>query len=375
MSQNQIKICFVISSLANEGPTNIMYNIIKYMDRTLFDIQVLTLVEEKAHSRYNDFETLGLNIIKLTDRLKNNAGTLSKIKGFRKVISELKPEVIHSHCPRSLIYISTVQKKIKTVYTAHIFPGIQTKALYGNIKGTVVIKVSNYLMRKVDLAIACSKSVSQEFRDVNGWKVEAINNGCSLDVWEHNVDEKKSLRDQLNFQDGVNYFLFIGRFSAEKNPQLLINAFKKLNRNDCCLVMLGQGPLFSQYSELDHNNVRIEGFKDNVQPYLKACDYYISASNTEGLANTLLESMSAGLPLLLSNIPSHNSVITNSSRNLGFLFIKNSVEDLISKMSELLELDREIISSNVQNEYTEKYTAKMMSQNYSDAYVKLATSK
>ncbi|TNF49391.1 MAG: glycosyltransferase [Bacteroidetes bacterium] len=375
MSKHPIRICFVISSLANEGPTNIMYNIIKYMNRTIFDVHIITLVEEKSHSRFNDFKSLGLNIIKLTDRLKNNSGAISKIKGFRKVISELKPEVVHSHCPRSLIYISTVQKKIKTVYTAHIFPGIQTKALYGNIKGTVVIKVSNYLMRKVDLAIACSESVSQEFKDVYGWKVMAINNGCSLNVWEQNEDEKKSLRDQLKFRDGIKYFLFIGRFSAEKNPQLLINAFEKLNRTDCCLVMLGQGPLFSQFNELNHNNVRIEGFKDNVQPYLKACDYYISASSTEGLANTLLESMSAGLPLLLSNIPSHNSVITNSSRHLGFLFLKNSVEDLISKMSELLELDRKIISSNVQNEYTEKYTAKMMSQNYSDAYVKLAISK
>jgi glycosyltransferase involved in cell wall biosynthesis len=374
MIEQPIKICFVISSLANEGPTNVMFNIVKFMDRSVFDIKIITLTEEKAHSRYIDFESLGLDIIKLTDRLKK-ARSLSKIKEFRALISQLNPQLTHSHCPRSLIYISTLPKKVNTVYTAHNFPGLLTKVLYGNIKGSIVVKLSNFLMKRVNLAIACSESVSQEFREVYGWNVLAINNGCSLEVWDKNAEEKKFLRNKLNFQEGKKYFLFIGRFSAEKNPYLLLRAFENLENDNCCIVMLGEGPLLDEIRSVPHKNVRFEGFKDDVQPYLKACDYYISASKTEGLANTLLESMSVGLPLLLSIIPSHKAVISNSSRQIGILFDKNSTEDLLSKMSELIEMNRETISANVQNEYNEKYTAKMMSQNYSNAYLKLATCK
>ncbi len=57
------------------------------------------------------------------------------------------------------------------------------------------------------------------------------------------------------------------------------------------------------------------GFKSNIYDYLKASDYYISASDVEGLANTLLESMTVGLPCVLSDIPSHKEVLSKGKTN------------------------------------------------------------
>ena len=37
--------------------------------------------------------------------------------------------------------------------------------------------------------------------------------------------------------------------------------------------------------------------------YLRAADYYVSASRTEGMPLGVLEAMAEGLPLLLSDIP------------------------------------------------------------------------
>jgi glycosyltransferase involved in cell wall biosynthesis len=367
MEINKIKICFVVSSLANEGPVNVMYNIVKYMDSSIYSIKIVTLIPEKENSRFNDFENLGLVIIPVHEKTTSQS-FFKRIVAFRKVIKEINPNIVHSHCPRSLIYINFLPKKFKTAYTAHIFPGVQQLALYGKVKGKMIIKLTNFLMKKVDMPIACSESVSLEFYNAFKWKIKAINNGCSLDIWKVNSFEKSEIRTSLKLDQNLEYFLFIGRFSKEKNPIFLIEQFESLTNSNQCLLMLGEGPLFTEINTKKYKNVKLIGFKSEILPYLIASDYYVSASNTEGLANTLLESMAVGLPLLLSDIPSHNSVLSNSKFKLGFLFDNASKNDFKSKMNLLLEMDRENISNNVQKEYAEKYTALTMSNNYSDVY-------
>lgn len=364
---SKIRICFIVSSLANEGPVNVMYNIIKFLDASVYKVKVVTLIPEKENSRLKDFEDLGLEIIAIHEKTHSQS-FLKKIKAFRKVIKEIDPNIVHSHCPRSLIYINLLPKKFKTAYTAHIFPGVQQLALYGKVKGKMIIKLTNFLMKKVDIPIACSESVSLEFYNAFKWKIKAINNGCSLDIWKVNSFEKSEIRTSLKLEQNLEYFLFIGRFSKEKNPIFLIEQFESLTNSNQCLLMLGEGPLFTEINSKKYNNVKLIGFKSEILPYLIASDYYVSASNTEGLANTLLESMAVGLPLLLSDIPSHNSVLCNSKLKLGFLFDKSSKNDFISKMKLLIEMDRVTISNNVQKEYAEKYTALTMSNNYSDVY-------
>lgn len=367
MKSDKIKICYVVSSLANEGPTNIMYNIINFIDLSTFKISIVTLVPEKEHSKMDDFLKLNIDVIQLCKVIPSK-GMIGKLIFFRKLLEQINPNIVHSHCPRSLIYISFLPEKYKKVYTAHNFPGILTKILYGKYKGKIIIKLSNFLMMRMDLPIACSESLSEEFLNEFGWKIKAIPNGCSLDIWKMNIDEKVKIRNSLGLKQDAIYFLFIGRFSEEKNPEFLVKAFEKLDNTKIQLIMLGTGPLFNDLKNKENLNTRVEGFKTDILPYLKACDYYVSASQTEGLANTLLESMSVGLPLLLSNIPSHNGVISNSTKEIGLLFDNSDEADFVKKVNDLMGIQRDILSENVRNEYSKKYTAQTMAKNHEVAY-------
>ena len=42
----KIKVCYVISSLSNQGPPNVLYNIIQYMNFKKFDVSIITMVPE-----------------------------------------------------------------------------------------------------------------------------------------------------------------------------------------------------------------------------------------------------------------------------------------------------------------------------------------
>ena len=41
----------MISSLSNQGPPNVLYNIIQYMDFEMFDVSIITMVPEHKITR------------------------------------------------------------------------------------------------------------------------------------------------------------------------------------------------------------------------------------------------------------------------------------------------------------------------------------
>ena len=118
------------------------------------------------------------------------------------------------------------------------------------------------------------------------------------------------------------------------------------------------------------------GFTTNVYEYLKASDYYISASDIEGLANTILESMSVGLPMLLSDIPSHNEILMglkNRARAVEYKIDHHAPQDICEKIVKILTLDSNVVRANLYKLYQEKYTAQIMSDHYQQIYKKIAS--
>lgn len=67
----KVKICFLVSSLCNEGPVNVVYNIIKYINFKKFDVSIITFIPEKKTSKIGDFRKLPITIVQLakTDQL------------------------------------------------------------------------------------------------------------------------------------------------------------------------------------------------------------------------------------------------------------------------------------------------------------------
>lgn len=64
----KIMIAYIISSLSNKGPTNILYSIIKGLNREKFIPIVFTLKPETNNSRFNEFKALNIKIINSNNR-------------------------------------------------------------------------------------------------------------------------------------------------------------------------------------------------------------------------------------------------------------------------------------------------------------------
>ena len=339
------------------------------MDFSKFEISIVTMVNEQEISRIDEFRALPIRVIQMhPDGVQN---PISMFLTLKKVIKEIDPDILHAHCPRSLMLIPLLPKKYKKWETIHIYPGLQQKVMYGNIKGQIVIWLSHFFNMKMDKPIACSESVANSYYKHFRYKMLAIPNGCSLPVWKRDLEEKIQLRKTLGMRNDLKYFIFIGRLSHEKNPGKTLQAFEELmsEYDDIGLMLLGSGNMYNELISHASDRIMIPGFKSNVYDYLKASDYYVSASDVEGLPNTLLEAMTVGLPCVLSNIPAHEEVIEKATQPIGYSFNSHDIESQKDAIRKVLDIDVDSTALYIQKLFEQYYTARMMSEKYQQEYL------
>ena len=113
--------------------------------------------------------------------------------------------------------------------------------------------------------------------------------------------------------------LFVGRLDERKGFPTAVRAFAQLasDRPDLRLVVVGDGPERSAVDSLTPEvraRVTMLGAVANVDlhPYEIACDLYLgSAVGGESFGVVLVEAMAAGLPIVASDIPGYDEVVSD----------------------------------------------------------------
>lgn len=149
---------------------------------------------------------------------------------------------------------------------------------------------------------------------------------------------RREAREALGWSSDEKMVLHVGSFREVKNHQLLLTLFSLLRQSfpRTRLVMLGEGPL-RQLTEQRVKELGLEGaveFRGEVsQPwsYYAGADLFLFPSISEGLANVLLESQAAGLPIVASDIPAHREALHPALH--PFLFSLNQPEQAIEAVA------------------------------------------
>jgi len=156
-----------------------------------------------------------------------------------------------------------------------------------------------------------------------------IPNGLDLSKFNKTTNERRlELRNKMKLPAHKKIFISVGDIAEGKNPNLIFDAFKT-DDNNKLIIFLGSGPQLTQLRKLSQNstNIKFMGKVNNVKDFLQASDYFISASLSEGMPNAVLEAMGTGLPVILSDIPSHREIY-EKNHNCGRLFKNNNLESL-----------------------------------------------
>ncbi|MEG0844250.1 MAG: glycosyltransferase [Romboutsia sp.] len=359
----KIKILYIVSNLKKCGPINILYNLTKYIDKEIYEIFIVSLSKECENTRKEEFESLGCKTYNLN--LKKINAIFSSKKLILNIIKENNIDIIHSHGIRADL-INTKLRKYKTVSTLHNYPFEDYKMYYGKIKGFLIAKFHISILKKINKVFACSKSVKEmlSYKNIN---FDYVQNGVDYEVFTISKDEEKyEIRKELNLPQNKKIYIVVGEISYGKNVSTIINCFNNRKNNNEILLIIGNGKLYSRSIALskDNENILFKGKVDNVDKYLKSSDYYISASLSEGLPNSVLEAMSTGIPCILSKIKPHEEIINNHNQ----LFISKDINNLSETINHVINEDYQYLKKESRLTIENNLSAKNMAINYELKY-------
>lgn len=152
-------------------------------------------------------------------------------------------------------------------------------------------------------------------------------------------------------------FVCIGRFSPEKNHELLLQAFSLLVRKypQAGLIILGDGPLRTalenQIQQLNlSRNVWLPGLRANPFPLLNHGDCFVLPSLHEGQPMVLLEALALEKSIIASNIPGVRELLEPGYGHL----VNLKVDELSGILIQQIENKNPSLKKMNLNEHKEK---------------------
>lgn len=131
------------------------------------------------------------------------------------------------------------------------------------------------------------------------------------------------LRRAYAHEEGDFVCTFVGELSERKNQLFLIRAAKRLFEQGIPirLLLIGEGAgremLEAEIKKLCmEERVFLPGAREDIYPYLGITDLYVSASNSEGLPFNVMEAMSCGLPILISDTKGQRDLMKGHGESL-----------------------------------------------------------
>jgi sugar transferase (PEP-CTERM/EpsH1 system associated) len=217
-----------------------------------------------------------------------------------KLLRRLKPDVVHTRNIGTLDcqVVAMLAGVERRVHSEH---GWDTTDREGRSEKYRLLR--RVLSIFVDQHIALSRELEDWLVDDLGVprrKVTRICNGVDTTRF-------KPLRGRSVDQEAV-VIGTVTRFSDIKDPLNTLRAFARLkdlvgSERKVCLIMVGDGPLLeSVQREVSERglgeDVCLPGSQLNIIPWLDRMDLFVMGSRREGISNTILEAMAAGLAVV-----------------------------------------------------------------------------
>ena len=375
-ANKKIKITFVVTRFLRTGPINQTYYIIKNLDKNLFDVSIIALFPEAKESRIDLFKELKIPVIQLN--IKRSLNPLAGRELVKDALLNINPDIVQAvgipPYRMTLTYNNCVHLVTLRNYCYEDYP-----SKYGKIKGYLMafldVRLIKKQIKKGEPFVTCSESLSKMYKDRMGLDISYIRNGVDISMFSKKTHDKElTLKKQLDLPENKLIFVYSGLMTDRKNQIEAIEGFLLSNiSRDAVLVLLGDGDNYeSLKNQFGHNkNIIFKGKVSNVAEYLTVSDIYLSTSKSEGLPNGVLEAMSVGLPILLSDISQHMELL-NVCPNMGLSYNLGKKDNLSNKIDEIAKMDLAAMGDAAYQCVMDNFTDCIMSEQYQTLYKKIA---
>jgi Glycosyltransferase len=263
---------------------------------------------------------------------------------FRAVIlaKRMKADILHIHAIGPSLFVPLARRLGLRVVVTHHGPDYDRQK-WNKFAKRMLKLGERYAATQANELIVISNVINEIVRTKYGRKdAHLIFNGVDSPTLSTGTDyiQKWGL-------DKGKYILAAGRFVPEKGFDLLIEAFSSLKRKDIQLVLAGDADHETDYSrnlkkKAKEQGIILTGFisGEPLNELFSHARLFVLPSFHEGLPIVLLEAMSYGLDVLVSDIPANVEVNLPPDSYFTCGNIPDLTEKLNKKMFETSVLPR-----------------------------------
>lgn len=255
-------------------------------------------------------------------------------------LKKLKPDIVHVHSIGPSLLIPLVKLSGYKVVMTHHGPDYMRKK-WGIVAKLVLRTGEKNAMKYSDKVIVIAKWVQDYIEEKYKRKSYFIPNGVS----PVNIDAGDSNNGSLILKkfniEPKRYVFTAARFVPEKGLDDLINAYRLLENPEFKLVIAGAADHETKYSRLlkelanKTNGVILTGtvYKEDIYKLYSNAALFVLPSYYEGFPISLLEALSFGSPVLVSDIPAHKEILLPGFR----YFRTGNIHELSKKIEECVQ--------------------------------------
>jgi len=301
-----------------------------------------------------------------------------------KKLKKFKPDIIHSHTPFSVGWSAVLVTKmlhVPLVGTHHTFYDHYLKyvMLDHSLGKKLSWKYTVLYYNFCNLVLCPSQALADELIKNGLTKpTEIFVNAIDTDFFVPTSEEnKKVLKDKLGLEEFS--LVYVGRLSYEKSVDVVLEAFSKVLKDSpkSTLLIGGDGPDRQRLEKLADDlgikeKVLFKGFlrgQDWLEAFQSA-DVFITASKSENMPLTILEAMSAGLPVVAVGEKGVAEIVLSGES--GFLSKADDSDDLAKNVLKFKN-DKKLKEkmTTTARKLAFKYSYEKIGKNLSDVYSKL----
>lgn len=331
------------------------------------DVTVVTTRHDRSLSQRE--VTDGYEVIRLSPGVSILGNDVSPaVARYLYRVNSSDFDIIHAH---SHLYFSTNLASLKRnldgiplVITNH---GLYSQSAPSSLFRWYLKTIGKWTFDQADIVICYSETDKLRLRDLGvSGRIEIIPNGINTAQFT-----PEGSRCETVLSDGP-VILFVGRLVKGKQPEIVLKVFAEFSKihSDAKLVMCGDGPLRGVLQDLasrlgvDDSVIFLGTVPYEQMPRIyRSSDVLVLTSKSEGMPRTVLEALSAGVPVVSNHLDQLASIVKHGGETVVNGEIKHyvdSIDRVLNNQAQLGADGREAIVENHRWQNTVSHTTNVM---------------
>ena len=265
-----------------------------------------------------------------------------------KLVNYIKREkamIVHTHSSKAGILGRIAAQMAGVPVIVHTIHGWGFHERMGCVERFLYVTLEKIVQTFTDKLIAVSTLNIEKGLDAGistREKYTVIHSGIDIDLYKNVSIDANKKKEELGIPMNVPIIGTVGRLSPQKCPQDFVKAAAEVLRKmpDAVFLYVGDGPLRQEIEELIQElgvskNIILLGLRTDIPELLAVMDVFMLSSLWEGLPRVFLEAMSAGLPIVATNVDGASEAIKDEQN--GFLVPPGDYKALASKIHTLIK--------------------------------------